>query len=110
MVLVKREQENNNYQCTAGILHFTGWFQDVLRDSTHCCQLESKGDEFSLILDQNPLTDHPQLQYSNIVCGVIRSALEMVSHWNHGYHTQTYNKLSLQVGSLIPRPMLFSVA
>ena len=52
-----------------------------------------KGDEFSLILDQNPLTefvelpeDHPQLLYSNIVCGVIRGALEMVSSWN-GCHT-----------------------
>ena len=45
-----------------------------------------KGDEFSLILDQNPLTDfvelpedHPNLLYSNIICGVIRGALEMVS-------------------------------
>ena len=45
-----------------------------------------RGDEFSLILDQNPLVefvelpdDHPQLLYSNIVCGVIRGALEMVS-------------------------------
>lgn len=44
------------------------------------------GDEFSLILDQNPLTDfvelpedHPNLLYSNILCGVIRGALEMVS-------------------------------
>lgn len=43
-------------------------------------------DEFSLILDQNPLTDfvelpedHPNLLYSNILCGVIRGALEMVS-------------------------------
>jgi hypothetical protein len=42
-------------------------------------------DEFSLILDQNPLTDfvelpedHPNLLYSNILCGVIRGALEMV--------------------------------
>lgn len=44
-------------------------------------------DEFSLILDQNPLTDfvelpedHPNLLFSNILCGVIRGALEMVSH------------------------------
>ena len=64
-----------------------------------------KGDEFSLILDQNPLTefvelpeDHPQLLYSNIVCGVIRGALEMVSHWNHGCHTQTYSQLSVWGG------------
>ncbi|KAL5457503.1 hypothetical protein EMCRGX_G034769 [Ephydatia muelleri] len=45
----------------------------------------SKGDEFSLVLDQNPLVDfvelpddHPNLLYSNIICGVIRGALEMV--------------------------------
>lgn len=42
-------------------------------------------DEFSLILEQNPLVDfvelpedHPNLLYSNIICGVIRGALEMV--------------------------------
>ena len=46
----------------------------------------SKGDEFSLVLDQNPLVDfvelpddHPNLLYSNIICGVIRGALEMVT-------------------------------
>ena len=45
----------------------------------------AKGDEFSLILDQNPLVDfvelpetHQGLLYSNIICGVIRGALEMV--------------------------------
>ena len=45
----------------------------------------AKQDEFSLILDNNPLCDfvelpedHPNLLYSNIVCGVIRGALEMV--------------------------------
>lgn len=45
----------------------------------------AKGDEFSLILDQNPLVDfvelpesHQGLFYSNIICGVIRGALEMV--------------------------------
>ena len=44
-----------------------------------------KCDEFSLILDQNPLVDfvelpedHPELLYSNIICGVVRGALEMV--------------------------------
>ena len=45
----------------------------------------AKGDEFSLILDQNPLVDfvelpeeHQDLLYSNIICGVVRGALEMV--------------------------------
>ena len=45
-------------------------------------------DEFSLILDQNPLVDfvelpenHPNLLYSNIICGVVRGALEMVTSY-----------------------------
>lgn len=44
-----------------------------------------RNDEFSLILEQNPLTDfvelpedHPNLLFSNIICGVVRGALEMV--------------------------------
>jgi hypothetical protein len=43
-------------------------------------------DEFSLILDNNPLSDFAELPdglegllYSNILCGVLRGALEMVS-------------------------------
>ena len=43
------------------------------------------GDEFSLILDNNPLTEfvelpesHSNLNYSNILCGSIRGALEML--------------------------------
>ncbi|XP_070568296.1 trafficking protein particle complex subunit 3-like [Ptychodera flava] len=43
------------------------------------------GDEFSLLLENNPLTDfvelpekHGNLNYSNILCGVLRGALEMV--------------------------------
>lgn len=43
------------------------------------------GDEFSFILDTNPLTelvelpdDLKNLKYCNIICGVIRGALEMV--------------------------------
>lgn len=42
--------------------------------------------EFSLILEQNPLVDmvelpetHRGLWFSNILCGVIRGSLEMVS-------------------------------
>ena len=44
------------------------------------------GDEFSLLIENNPLTDfvelppgHSQLNFSNIVCGVLKAALEMVS-------------------------------
>ncbi|XP_071383913.1 trafficking protein particle complex subunit 3 isoform X3 [Centroberyx affinis] len=43
------------------------------------------GDEFSLILENNPLVDfvelpdnHNALIYSNLLCGVLRGALEMV--------------------------------
>ena len=43
------------------------------------------GDEFSLLLDSNPLSDfvelpdgHETLNYSNLLCGAIRGALEMV--------------------------------
>lgn len=43
------------------------------------------GDEFSLIIDTNPLTDivelpdgHSNLKYSSVLTGVIRGALEMV--------------------------------
>ena len=43
------------------------------------------GDEFSLLMENNPLTDfvelpegHASLNYSNILCGALRGALEMV--------------------------------
>lgn len=50
------------------------------------CNWSSAGDEFSLILESNPLTDfvelpeeHRSLQYSNVMSGALRGALEMVS-------------------------------
>ncbi|GFR97469.1 trafficking protein particle complex subunit 3 [Elysia marginata] len=43
------------------------------------------GDEFSLLLESNPLTEfvelppgHSNLNYSNLLCGALRGALEMV--------------------------------
>ena len=46
-------------------------------------------DEFSLVLDNNPLAEfvelpggHEKLYYSNILCGILRGALEMVSICN----------------------------
>jgi hypothetical protein len=52
------------------------------------CQIanyDAKKNEFSLILDENPLTEFVELpenctnlQYCNILCGVIRGAMEMV--------------------------------
>lgn len=45
------------------------------------------GDEFSLLIENNPLTEfvelpdgHNQLNYSNILCGALRGALEMVGN------------------------------
>lgn len=45
----------------------------------------AKKDEFSLVMEYNPLVDfvelpddHQNLFYSNIICGVIKGALEMV--------------------------------
>jgi len=46
------------------------------------------GNEFSLLIENNPLIDfvelpegHNRLNYSNILCGALRGALEMVSVW-----------------------------
>lgn len=43
------------------------------------------GDEFSLLIENNPLIDfvelpdgHNALNYSNLLCGVLKGALEMV--------------------------------
>ncbi|KFW09896.1 Trafficking protein particle complex subunit 3-like, partial [Eurypyga helias] len=52
--------------------------------SVSCCS--AAGNEFSLILDKNPLVDFVEelpaerasLCYCNLLCGVIRGALEMV--------------------------------
>lgn len=45
----------------------------------------SAGDEFSLFMETNPLTEfvelpeeHSKLNYSNIICGALKGALEMV--------------------------------
>ncbi|KJE94127.1 BET3 family protein, variant [Capsaspora owczarzaki ATCC 30864] len=46
---------------------------------------DAEGREFSLMFDENPLTEfvelpesHKQLRYSNILCGVLRGALQMI--------------------------------
>lgn len=48
--------------------------------------MSAGGDEFSLILENNPLTEfvdlppeHPKLLYSNVLVGAIRGALHNVS-------------------------------
>ena len=47
--------------------------------------MDNKNKVFSLVLKSNPLTDYVQLptdmknlNYSNLLCGVIKGALEMV--------------------------------
>lgn len=47
-------------------------------------------ESFTIVLDENPLIDFVELppeyegalQFSNILCGVIRGALEMVHYYN----------------------------
>lgn len=53
------------------------------------------GDEFSLILESNPLVDfvelpdnHNTLIYSNLLCGVLRGALEMVKCFDVRHFTR----------------------
>ena len=65
--------------------YFKNAFKTFLGIVPTVANWNAKGDEFSLILDQNPLTDfvelpedHPNLLYSNVICGVLRGALEMV--------------------------------
>lgn len=64
-------------------------FKAFLNVSPTITNWSPDGREFSLILDENPLTDfvelpydgkaQSQLWYSNILCGALRGALEMVS-------------------------------
>lgn len=65
------------------------------------------GDEFSFILDLNPLTDLVELpdnlrnlKYCNIICGVIRGALEMVQLDVQSWIVQVRNRIIFN--SLLP--------
>lgn len=67
-------------------------FKMFLNITPQVTNWSASGDAFSLILDPNPLTefvelpdDKHKLNYSNMLCGVIRGALEMVSA--KGYHS-----------------------
>ena len=58
-------------------------------------------DEFSLILDNNPLAEfaelpegHEGLLFSNILCGVLRGALEMVRMLDDADLCATYKLLA----------------
>jgi len=69
---------------TAEVIAKVG-FKMFLGISAQVSGWDAKKNEFSLILDENPLIDfvelpeqYSNLWYSNILCGVIRGALEMV--------------------------------
>lgn len=74
----------NDFRETADVIAKHG-FRMFLGITPAVSQWSAAGDEFSLIMDTNPLADfvelpddHNQLNYSNLLCGVIRGALESV--------------------------------
>jgi len=81
-------------------------FKMFLNVTATVSNYDGKKKEFSLIIDENPLTDFVELPdeykenllYSNILCGVIRGALEMVraSHDSLGSGLTIYT-LQLQM-------------
>lgn len=57
----------------------------------------ASNDEFSIVIDQNPLTEYVELpdnlgnlRYCNLLCGVIRGALEMVQIEAQVWFSQDY--------------------
>lgn len=82
---------NKSYCCVhfivnfAGVLYLQLGFKMFLGFSPVITNWSAASDEFSLILDNNPLAEfaelpegHEGLLFSNILCGVLRGALEMV--------------------------------
>ncbi|XP_033111948.1 trafficking protein particle complex subunit 3-like [Anneissia japonica] len=74
----------HDFRETADVIAKNG-FKMFLGITPTVANWSAGGDEFSLILDNNPLTDfvelpeeHNNLNYSNLLCGVIRGACEMV--------------------------------
>ena len=64
---------------------FQGAFKMYLGIQPTVTNWSPNGDEFSLVFENNPLIEfvelpdsHSKLNYSNVICGVIRGALEMV--------------------------------
>ncbi|KAJ3125099.1 Trafficking protein particle complex subunit 3 [Nowakowskiella sp. JEL0407] len=73
-----------DFKDTAEIISKVG-FKMFLGISPSVTNFSADGKEFSLIFDENPLSDFvelpensSELMYSNILCGVLRGALEMV--------------------------------
>jgi hypothetical protein len=75
----------HDFRETAEVIAKIG-FKTYLGVTPTVANWSGASDEFSLILDHNPLAefveipdDHKKLFYSNILTGVLRGALEMVS-------------------------------
>ncbi|RDD38393.1 Trafficking protein particle complex subunit 3 [Trichoplax sp. H2] len=74
----------HDFRDTADIIAKNG-FKTFLGITPNVTNWSTDGKEFSLILDNNPLTEfvelpenHTSLSFSNILCGALRGALEMV--------------------------------
>lgn len=74
----------NDFRETADVISKLG-FKMYLGITPLISNWSPAGDEFSLLIENNPLIDfvelpdgHNALNYSNILCGVLRGALEMV--------------------------------
>ncbi|XP_074653788.1 trafficking protein particle complex subunit 3-like [Tubulanus polymorphus] len=74
----------HDFRETADVIAKVG-FKMFLGITPAIANWSAAGDEFSLLLENNPLTDfvelndkHSGLNYSNLLCGVLRGALEMV--------------------------------
>lgn len=75
------------HRCNKLILSLQIAFKMYLGVTPSVTNWSPAGDEFSLILENNPLVDfvelpdnHSTLIYSNLLCGVLRGALEMVNN------------------------------
>jgi len=76
--------QRGNIKEVATIIGMTA-FKMFLGITAQVTNWSADGNEFSLVLDENPVTDfvelpeeYSKLWYSNLICGVIRGALEMV--------------------------------
>jgi len=74
----------HDFRETADVIAKVG-FKMFLGITPTIANWSAAGDEFSLLIENNPLSDfvelpegHRSLNYSNILCGVLRGALEMV--------------------------------
>ncbi|KAK3593120.1 hypothetical protein CHS0354_018248 [Potamilus streckersoni] len=74
----------NDFRETSDIISRLG-FKMYLGITPVISNWSPAGDEFSLLIENNPLSDfvelpegHTALNYSNILCGVLKGALEMV--------------------------------